>query len=360
MKRLKVIVSVFIAALLFLYTYRPLGRKVSKKRASEFNKTSHFKNGKFINVLPASQAQSLKHSGSIAWEFLKGNPNRRPTEPIPFLPAEIPDPSEDTAIWFGHSALLLVIDGVTILTDPMFGKAPTPFPFFGNKRFSAGLPIVPDDFRDIDAVILSHDHYDHLDYYSIKKLKDKVNHFFVPLGVSDHLIRWGVPKEKIKELDWWEEASIQGVHLTSTPARHFSGRSLHDRNASLWSSWVIRGKQSNIFFSGDSGYGSHFKEIGERFGPFDLTFMECGQYDPRWASIHMLPEETVQAAIDVKSQRMIPIHWAGFCLSLHDWTDPIDRVKAASMQKSVSLSTPQIGEPVKIGSEHLPSHVWWK
>ncbi|WP_163103372.1 MBL fold metallo-hydrolase [Peribacillus alkalitolerans] len=294
-------------------------------------------------------------------DFMKGNPKGKPEGPIPMEKLVIQSTSNQAKItWFGHSAILLELDGKNLLIDPMFGKAPNPFPFFGDKRYSKGLPFKVGELPQIDAVFLSHDHYDHLDFYSINKLKDKVNQFFVPFGVASHLKRWGVLPEKIHEHDWWNEFEYEGLTLACTPARHFSGRSLNDRNSTLWCSWVISGKQDKIFFSGDSGYGPHFKEIGDKYGPFDLTMMECGQYDERWSAIHMLPEETVQAHLDVKGKLLIPIHWGAFTLALHDWTDPVDRVLSSANEKGVTIATPKIGEPVILGSNEYPSTTWWR
>ncbi|MGW6299351.1 MBL fold metallo-hydrolase [Peribacillus butanolivorans] len=360
LKIIKFLTFIFISGILFLYLYPPLGRRATKEKIKSFSTKENFVDGKFINQIPASQAMSLKHTGSILRDYIKGNPNRRPDNPILIETKEHMIGDFNKITWFGHSAFMLEMDGKTLLVDPMFGKAPTPFPLFGNKRFSRDLPIDLERLPPIDAVLLSHDHYDHLDYYSIKKLKDKVGQFIVPLGVGGHLERWGVKKEKIQEHNWWDEVNYNGLHLVCTPARHFSGRSLRDGNSTLWCSWVINGKQDKIFFSGDSGYGTHFKEIGEKSGPFDLTLMECGQYDERWSTIHMTPEETVQANIDVQGKLMIPIHWAGFTLSFHDWTDPIERVTNAAKEHSVQVSTPQIGEPVFIGVKEFPQTIWWK
>ncbi|MFJ7832549.1 MBL fold metallo-hydrolase [Peribacillus sp. NPDC097284] len=360
LKTLRIFMSILLTGILFISLYPPLGRRASKKRIKNFSTKENFKNGQFINQIPASQMMSLKHTGSILREYMKGNPNRRPAVPI-LIDSTVRSYKDANKItWYGHSAFMLELDGKTLLVDPMFGKAPTPFPMFGNKRFSGDLPIDLENLPPIDAVILSHDHYDHLDYYSIKKLKDKVGQFIVPLGVGDHLVKWGVSKEKIQEHNWWDEVFYDGLHLVCTPARHFSGRSLNDRNSTLWCSWVIYGKEDKVFFSGDSGYGTHFREIGEKYGPFDLTLMECGQYDERWSTIHMMPEETVQATIDVKGKLMIPIHWAGFTLSLHDWTDPIERVTKAAKEKPVQVATPKIGEPVHIGGMEFPDTIWWK
>ncbi|MDP4170893.1 MAG: MBL fold metallo-hydrolase, partial [Bacillota bacterium] len=248
----------------------------------------------------------------------------------------------------------------TILLDPMFGTTPSPFPMIGGKRYSGKLPFELDELPEIDIVLLSHNHYDHLDYGTIKKIKHKVQRFITPLGVGSNLEKWGVESSRIEEHDWWDDFHYKGLDFVCTPARHFSGRSLLDRDATLWCSWIINGMETNIFFSGDSGYAPHFKEIGEKYGPFDVTLMECGQYDERWASIHMVPEETVQAHMDVKGKLMIPIHWAAFTLALHDWTDPVDRAVKAATERNVAISTPRIGETIVLGSSDYPTAAWWK
>ncbi|HAQ07839.1 MAG TPA: hypothetical protein DCR24_10060, partial [Bacillus bacterium] len=295
--------------------------------------------------------------------FIKGNRERKPRTQLPmasFFPGSHVKGGNARITWFGHSAFLLEIEGKSILVDPMFGRAPSPFPMFGGKRYSGTLPFEIEEMPIIDAVLLSHDHYDHLDYGSIMKLKEKVKQYFVPLGVGSHLERWGVSSEKISEHDWWSDFSCGGLQFVCAPARHFSGRSLTDRDSTLWCSWVISGQHSKIYFSGDGGYGPHFKEIGEKYGPFDMTLMECGQYDERWAELHMMPEETVQAHIDVKGKVMIPVHWGAFTLSLHSWHDPVERAVKAANESGVEIATPRIGEPVTAGSERNPSSAWWR
>ncbi|WP_420808654.1 MBL fold metallo-hydrolase [Cohnella luojiensis] len=302
-------------------------------------------------------------TAKVIFEFIKGNPKGKPSTPLQsqLLDADRLQTDELPSVtWFGHSAILLRLDGKTIFIDPMLGRTPSPFPIFGGKRYSDRLPIEIDQLPSIDAILISHDHYDHLDYGSIMKLKTKAKRFIVPLGVAAHLTRWGVDPSIITEHDWWDELEFEGLKLASAPARHFSGRSVGDRNKTLWCSWVIQGRQAKIFYSGDSGYGPHFKEIGNKYGPFDLTLMECGQYDERWAAIHMLPEETVQAHMDVGGKVMIPVHWGAFTLALHDWYDPVERAVKASIMRNTAIATPGIGEVVRIGSPAYPASTWWK
>jgi L-ascorbate metabolism protein UlaG (beta-lactamase superfamily) len=199
-----------------------------------------------------------------------------------------------------------------------------------------------------------------LDFPSIRKLKDKALRFIVPLGVRQRLIKWGVESNKITEHAWWEELEFEGLKMACTPARHFSGRGLFDRNSTLWCSWVIAGQKTKVYYSGDSGYGPHFKDIGEKFGPFDLTLMECGQYDERWSTIHMVPEETIQAHLDLGGQLLIPVHWGAFTLAFHSWTDPVERVTKAALEHHVNITTPKIGETVAIASNGFPTSRWWR
>ncbi|QMV41894.1 MBL fold metallo-hydrolase [Cohnella cholangitidis] len=359
-----VIIVIIAIAYLALNYYPPLGGKASPESIRRMEESQNRSKGKFLNEIPTDMGMSMRESGKVLIDFVKGNPKGKPRTPIPIVRLTAEQLQSDgrhaKVTWFGHSAVLVRLDGKTIFIDPMLGRTPSPVPIFGGKRYSRQLPIEIDDLPAIDAVILSHDHYDHLDYGTIRKLKHKVKRFVVPLGVAGHLKRWGVEPGKITEHGWWEEFEFEGLKLATAPARHFSGRSIGDRNFSLWCSWVIMGKQAKIFFSGDSGYGPHFAQIGEKYGPFDLTFMECGQYDKRWSAIHMLPEETVQAHIDVKGNVLIPIHWGAFTLALHDWTDPIERASKAAKERDVALATPRIGEVVSIGAPDRPSDAWWR
>ena len=318
---------------------------------------------KFENQIPTPMNMGVKSIASMLKDAFT-TANRRPAAAISVKSFQqdqsdtVSRPSQVT--WFGHSAFYLEIEGKRLLFDPMFGSRPSPFSWAGTKRYSRNRSVQPENFSEIDAIILSHDHYDHLDYNSIQNLKDKTPRFIVPLGVRKRLIKWGVPSEKITEHDWWNEVEFNGLTLACTPARHFSGRGLFDRNTTLWCSWVIAGQETRIYYSGDSGYGPHFKEIGEKYGPFDLTLMECGQYDERWSTIHMRPEETVQAHLDLRGRLLIPVHWAAFTLAFHSWTDPVERVTKAASKNLVNVSTPRIGETVLIRSKEYPESPWWR
>ena len=310
---------------------------------------------------------SSENTWKTITKFFKKNPEATPgQEIIPLAMDSLEIVEHDVDItrlnWFGHSSFLLQMDGKKILIDPMLGERASPTFLYNIKRFSSQLPIEVEKLPFIDAVIYSHDHYDHLDYDTVKKIKDKVGVFYTPLGLGAHLEKWGVEASRIIELDWWEEVNFDGIQLACTPAQHFSGRGVFDQAETLWVSWVILGKKDRIYFSGDSGYGEHFKEIGEKYGPFDIALMECGQYDPDWKHIHMFPEETAQAAQDVNSKRLVPIHWGAFKLAHHSWVDPIERVSVKSDELGIQLLTPRIGEALVWDptASQLPQNEWWK
>lgn len=358
-----VIIGVLIIiGILFLNFSPKFGKKASDDQKAEYAKSENYENGKFLNQSPTKM--DLDYWGLFN-EMLKKAPNRSPSSEIVTNnvdSASIGNKADNKTqlTWFGHSTFLLEMDGKKILIDPMFGESPSPLPIIGAKRYSKGLPIEIEKLPFIDAVILSHDHYDHLDYESIKKLNGKVGQYFTPLGVGNHIEEWGVAREKIHELNWWESIELDSIELVCTPARHFSGRGLFDRATTLWCSWVIKGKKDKIFFSGDSGYDTHFKEIGEKYGPFDISLMECGQYHEDWKLFHMMPEETVQASVDLKSELTLPIHWGAFTLALHDWTDPIERMVKKADELNVDITTPKIGETITLGSEPYPTEKWWE
>lgn len=334
-----IILMILLLIFLFFSTYPAFGGRSSKEKKDTYKQSKNFSKGKFTYPMPTNMEMSLKTTITVFKDIIKGAPNRKPHQLFAvermnpqWIQDNIEGKKEHKLTWFGHSTFLLELNGKTIFIDPMLGKSPSPFPFLGGKRYSRILPLELEQLPPIDIVLFSHDHYDHLDYGSIKKLKDKVKQFYVPLGLGSHLERWGVHKHKIKELDWWDEVSLEGMKLACTPARYFSGRSVGDRHSTLWCSWVITHQQTNIYYSGDSGYGPHFKEIGIKYGPFDITLMECGQYDERWSAIHLMPEETIQAQLDVMGSLMIPIHWGAFTLAMHAWTDPVERQSSVDIQ----------------------------
>ena len=356
-----IVLVITIVVVLFIKLSPEFGGKITAAQKKEFAKTGHYKDSEFQNILETKMDMDF-------WKMIgllfKKDPSRNPVKDI--SPSKIDSLNianyheEQTRLtWFGHSSFLLELEGQKLLLDPMLGETPSPTPIGGPKRYSKDLPIQIEKLPFIDAVVFSHDHYDHLDYGTIKKLKDKVGNFYVPLGVGSHLLAWGVDSSKVHEFDWWKETSFSNITLVCTPSRHFSGRGLTDRNATLWASWVIKGKKDNIFFSGDSGYGPHFKEIGDKFGAFDIALMECGQYNEMWHCIHMMPEETAQAAKDLNAEVFMPIHWGAFTLAYHSWTDSIERVKKKAQELELSITTPAIGEQFVLQKDAYPNTEWW-
>ena len=283
-------------------------------------------------------------------------PKNRLPEVRPALPSFI-IPSENMKfIWFGHSTLLLNVDGQIILIDPVFSETASPFSFLV-KRFQAPVLRLK-ELPHVDMIVISHDHYDHLDEKTIRYFKNKTSKFMVPLRVGNHLRKWGINNSRITELAWGESSTDQGITYTAAPAQHFSGRGLTDRNKTLWASWIIQGQQEKIFYSGDSGYGAHFKEIGTRFGPFDFAFMENGQYNTLWPDVHMQPEESIQALIDLNAHTFIPVHWGMFDLSLHHWSEPILRLQKFMTASYMPFIAPRLGEVVDTRS--YKNDFWWE
>lgn len=289
--------------------------------------------------------------------MIKGNAHTKPPAPLPFVKPEIDSVEGTKVTWFGHSSYLLQIDKIKILVDPVFSRSTSPFSFVGNKSYDGTDFIHAEDFGKIDIILITHDHYDHLDMDSILKLKDKAGHFVTSLGVGAHLERWGVPAEKITELSWAESTSLLGLNFTGTIARHFSGRKFK-RGQTLWSAFIIQTPSYKIFLGGDSGYGSHFKMIHDKYGSFDLAILECGQYNAYWPYIHMFPEQVVQAAKDLEAKVLLPVHWGKFSLALHDWDDSIRRVVKSAEEQQQKITTPQLGETVVLG-ESYPDSKWW-
>jgi len=357
---LSLVAFILLAVILFINLSPEFGDAPSKEDLKEYGTSPQLEEEQFQNT---QETVVMKNTdwGRVGGYFTTGN--KAPNWSIPVVKLEDgyfakKKDSTTRLTWFGHSAVLLEISGKKIFIDPMLGKVPAPHPLLGGSRFNDTLPMSIDKLPNLDAVLISHDHYDHLDYGSIQALKDKVAMFYVPLGIKSHLESWEVPSDQITELDWWEEIQIEDIQLIATPARHFSGRGLNDRYKTLWCSYVIKNKTDAIYFGGDSGYDTHFKEIGEKYGPFDLAMLECGQYDEQWPEIHMMPEQTIQAAIDLKSKLMMPIHWGSFKLALHDWKEPIERAVIEAKKRNVKLVTPITGESILL-HQQIPQSNWW-
>ncbi len=279
------------------------------------------------------------------------------TEQLHSLPRD-----RDLVIRLGHSSIFMQLDGKRWLIDPVFSERASPFSFIGPKRFHP-TPIALDSLPRIDGVIISHDHYDHLDEKTIKYLAASTSHFIVPLGVDKHLLKWGVSADKIQALDWWQSFSLGNTMITATPTQHFSGRGLFDKNDTLWASYVIESNRNKLYFSGDSGYFDGFREIGERFGPFTLTMIETGAYDKDWPTIHMTPEQSIQAHIDLKGRHMMPIHNGTFDLAFHSWYEPLERIVELANSADVSIVTPVMGQALDIDDKiqlATTNTLWWR
>lgn len=319
-------------------------------------------NGKcFVNSEVTTMDVNFRTLPEILYKQFCKKENREPSKKLSISPF-----SHDTflhpdlgakAIWYGHSAILLRLNRLNVFIDPMLGLNAAPISPFPVKRFSENTLDIIDNLPELDLVLISHDHYDHLDFDSIVKIRNKARHFCVALGVGRHLKGWGIEESKVTEFDWWEDKVVDDVRITFTPSRHFSGRGLMDNAMGLWGGWAFRTKSEHIWFSGDGGYGKHFVEIGKRLGPFDFGFMECGQYNERWHQIHMYPEESIQAAADAGARKIMPVHWGAFSLAQHSWTDPVERFVIAAENRDQDYCVPILGELFTLDSTQQTK--WW-
>lgn len=286
----------------------------------------------------------------------------KPEGDLPVVePALLAEPGENdlTVTWFGHSTVLLQMGGKNILFDPVFTDLASPVPLIGSHRFS---PLVwgPEELPYIDYVIITHDHYDHLDMGTVKAINDRVGMFIVPLGIENDLKNWGIPNGKILTMAWWEEQELDGLTVVCAPARHYSGRNITDKNRTLWASYVLMNDTYKVFESGDTGDGDHFAEIHRRYGDMDLALLDCAQYSTRWADVHMFPEEAVEAARSLGAGTAMPIHWGAFTLSDHAWDDPAERFTRYAGEVGVETITPRLGETVNWSDRASFTDPWWR
>ncbi|HET9517538.1 MAG TPA: MBL fold metallo-hydrolase, partial [Actinoplanes sp.] len=301
-----------------------MGAQATGERAERVARSPQFADGKFRNTVPASEVMVASAPRLFA-AAVTNRVRRRPTAPIPVVTGQVGgDPAGLHVTWYGHSSALLELEGRRVLIDPVWSERCSPSRLVGPKRMHE-MPVALRDLPAIDAVLISHDHYDHLDMDTVRTLVDLQSApFLVPLGVGAHLAAWGVPESRIVELDWDETHSVDGFTLTCTAAQHFSGRSVQ-RNVTLWASWVITRGERSVFYSGDTGYFPGFAAIGQQYGPFDVTLVQVGAYGDAWPDIHMVPEDGVATHLDVRGGLMVPVHWGTFNLALHDWAEPVDR-----------------------------------
>lgn len=330
-------------------------------KMEKIEKSSQYTDGKFVNYKPAPD-WGISKMIPMMWDFLFTGTDKKPEvdlsrQEIDFEKIKNSREDELKITWVGHSSQIINIDGKIVLTDPMYENTTA---FMGPSRYNGDVPLNLDEIPEIDLVIISHNHYDHLNSNSLEALNTKTKKFLVPLMVGAQLEDLGIPREKITEMDWWDEVKpFEGFMVAFTPTQHFSGRGLFDRDETLWGSFVIEGPHHKIYFSGDSGYFEGFKDIGDKYGPFDYTLMECGAYNEQWHFVHMFPEETLQAHIDLKGKIMQPMHWGTFDLAIHAWYDPMKRVAKAADSLGIEISTPIVGETITV-NENLVTERWWE
>ena len=333
------------------------GAALEGDRLDRMRRSPQWADGRFVNPEPTS----LGAPAGAAWEWLTGGADgRRPTAPPPTVARTAADFAEAPDLrvtWLGHSTALVEVEGHRLLTDPVWSPTASPGRAFGVRRFF-DPPLALDALPALDAVLVTHDHYDHLDWQTVRALAPRVPRWLAPLGVGAHLERWGVPAERVTELDWWGEAAVGGLRVVATPARHFSGRTPFDRDRTLWCGWAVVGQERRAYVTGDGGYQAAFAEVGRRLGPFDVTLAEVGAYNARWADIHMGPEQAVRAVRDARGGLMLPVHWGTFDLALHAWTEPVERVLVAAEAAGVPVAVPRPGQSVDPAAPPAPER-WW-
>jgi L-ascorbate metabolism protein UlaG (beta-lactamase superfamily) len=342
------------------------GHLPTAKKMEEYKKSPHFNaaKGVFVNrrfeAIDAMRKRTMTVFNTLK-HLLNVSEDVKPKTPLPTVTPDFEAFAQSTedlkVIWLGHSSILLNIEGQKVLIDPVLAPRVGPLGFM-MKRFQKTV-VPPGDLPPIDLVLITHDHYDHLDMATIKAFQKTGTRFIVPLGVSAHLMHWGIPEARIQELDWWQSARFEGLEIIATPAQHFSGRHMVKQTRSLWASWVIKGAKQRVYFSGDSGYDVHFQEIGKAFGPFDLAFIESGQYSTLWPDMHLHPAQSLQAFKDLNARWYFPIHWGMFRLSMHAWYEPITIISAEAQKQQISLVTPRMGETATINKDYRMSP-WWE
>jgi L-ascorbate metabolism protein UlaG (beta-lactamase superfamily) len=356
-------VPVIFAFLVFVFMQQPkFGKLPAGAQLMRIQASQNFSKGQFQNQrhTPTFSEGSnfLKVLRDVTFNRSKRN---RPIDPIPSVRTDLHrlDPSKDVLVWFGHSSYFIQADGRKFLVDPVFSGNASPIPN-SVKSFPGSDAYTASDMPDFDYLIISHDHWDHLDYETLRQLKPKIKRIITGLGTKAHLEHWGFDPAAITEKDWHEEILLEpGFVIHTVPARHFSGRGFR-RAKAIWMSFVLQTPGLKIFIGGDSGYDTHFEDIGNQFGPFDLAILECGQYNANWKHIHSMPEELILEARQLRARRLLPVHWGKFALALHDWDEPIIRIAELSKEAGLPILTPLIGEEIRLKDDHQVFTEWWK
>ena len=353
------IIVLFGVASFAVMQHPKFGRLPLGERLERIKKSPNFREGKFQNLNVTPQlAEDAKYQEMLRNMFI--SKGRKPNRKIPSVKTDLNQlpPNENILVWFGHASYFMQIDGRKFLVDPVFSGNASPFSF-AIKAFDGSDIYTPDDIPEIDYLVITHDHWDHLDYKTVKKLRPKVKRVITGLGNGEHLEYWGYDKGQLIEKDWFEaEVMEKGFKVTATPARHFSGRGFKHKRT-IWASFVLETPSLKIFIGGDSGYDEHFAEIGEKFGGFDLAILENGQYNKNWKYIHMSPDETLQAAIDLKATKLFPVHNSKFALAYHTWDEPLKKISELNVSAKQNMITPMIGELVMLNETTQKFRAWW-
>jgi L-ascorbate metabolism protein UlaG (beta-lactamase superfamily) len=359
---LLLIILLFVLATAIIMRTKPFGARASGARLQRMQASPHWKGSAFENLAPTPQlAEGASMLGVMRKFLFTRNPRKAPPAAIPHVRTDLGNlyRSQNVLVWFGHSSYLLLVEGKTILIDPVLSGHASPFRF-STKAFPGSDLYQPADMPRIDYLLLTHDHWDHLDHKALLALKPKIGHIITSLGNGAHLEHWGFDAKMITELDWWESTRLEGgISITAAPARHFSGRGFK-RNGVLWNAFVLQTPKRRLFLGGDSGPGDHFEAIAQKWPEgFDLALLECGQYNANWPYIHMTPEEGVQAAITIGARMLMPVHWGKFSLSLHDWDEPINRSTTEAKKMGLPVLHPMIGELVNLDAP-VSGKEWWR
>lgn len=352
-----------LAAGTYLYLQQPkFGAPPEGARLEKIESSVNYVDGQFANQVPTPQIVGDSGFISATWDYLvKAKDRPAPRDAVPVVKTNLRnlDQKQNIVVWLGHSSYFIQLRGKTFLIDPVLSDSAAPVPYV-NQAFAGANPYTADDFPKIDYLLISHDHWDHLDYPSVAALKPNIGRVICGLGVGAYFERWGFAENQIQEADWNVSIPLEnGLTAHVLPARHYSGR-MFVKNKTLWAGFALTSPELSIFYSGDSGYGPHFKEIGERFGGFDLAMLDNGQYDKSWPYIHMTPEEAAKAAEDLKAKALLPSHVGKFSIANHPWDEPFTRARQASERQGYRLVTPMIGEPADLENTRQIFAPWWE